>query len=265
MDGFVWNIDPTILKLGPLQLRYYGILFGCTLLLGYHLFQKRMQKTGYSKELSESFLMWGVLGVVIGARLVHCLFYEPDFYLSHPLEILKVYKGGIASHGATLGLFTVLLIFSKAKKVPFMILGDAIVFAAAVGATFVRLGNFFNSEIVGRVTTVPWAVRFLRYDDKLRHPSQLYEALGGLIVLFTLIYLDKKEKEIKPGKMAGVFLVMYFSFRFLVEFVKEYQTLHSFLTMGQYLSIPFILIGIGFLFKTRGTAKAKAKIIDLKS
>lgn len=251
MTGFVWDIDPALFKIGPLELRYYGLLFGATLLLGYHLFRKQMEKRGYGEDISEKFLMWGVLGVVVGARLVHCLFYEPGYYLSNPLEILKIYKGGIASHGATLGLFTVVLIFSRKYKIPFMILGDALVFAAAVGATFVRIGNFFNSEIVGRVTTLPWGVHFMRYIDKgqnLRHPSQLYEAFGGFVVLMTLILVDKKVKQGKPGLFAGIFLVMYFSFRFLIEFVKEYQTLSSFLTMGQYLSIPFVLIGVYFIY-----------------
>ena len=270
MHYFVWDVQPTILFLGPLQLRYYGILFGLTLLVGFSLFTRRMKAYGYSEEISEKFLLYGVLGVVIGARLVHCLFYEPNFYLSNPIEILKVWKGGIASHGATVGLFTVAIWFSRKNKIPFFHLGDSIVFAAAVGATFVRIGNFFNSEIVGRITNVPWGVKFLKHSADIglaekaavghcdisnincliqywpvRHPSELYEATGGLIILITLLLVDKmtKGKDL-TGIFSGIFLTIYFTFRFFIEFVKEYQALNGFLTMGQWLSIPFIIVGI---------------------
>ncbi len=252
MSGLVWNIEPTLLKIGPLQLRYYGILFGATLLLGYHLFQKQMLKSGHSKEFSEKMLLWGVLAVVVGARLVHCLFYEPDYYLANPIEILKVWKGGIASHGATLGLFTVVLAFSRIYKIPFLVIGDAVVFAAAVAAIFVRIGNFFNSEIVGRATNVPWAIQFPRYDNLYRHPSQLYEASGGFLILMILLFVDKKMSKRVTGLFSGIFLSMYFTFRFLIEFVKEFQEEHrigSILTMGQYLSIPFIIVGLIFIVK----------------
>lgn len=256
MQGFVWDIDPAIIVIGPIQLRYYGILFGTTLLVGYYFFQKQMKKYGYSEDVSEKYLLWGVLGAVVGARLVHCFFYEPVFFLNNPVEIIKVWKGGIASHGATLGLFISAIWFARARKIPFSILGDGIVFAAAVGATLVRIGNFMNSEIVGRVTTVPWGVHFMRYDDHgkyLRHPSQLYEAAGGLVVLLILLAVNSYLKDRKyPGIFSGIFLIGYFIFRFLVEYVKEFQIdpQDTFpLTMGQCLSIPFIIIGIWLIVR----------------
>jgi len=281
MNAFIWNIDPTIVTLGPLQLRYYGILFGLTLLIGYWLFQKQLARYGYPEKIAEQYLIWGVLGVIVGARLVHCFFYEPDYYLSNPGEIIKGWKGGIASHGATRGLFLTAIWFIRKHKMPFVKLGDAIVFAAAVGATLVRIGNFMNSEIVGRIADVSWGVKFLRNPDDLdiarkaaaaagvtcergdincliaywpvRYPSQLFEALGGLTVLAVLlltVYLLKGKN--RPGIFSGIFLTLYFTFRFFIEFIKEFQEeyrIGATLTMGQWLSLPFIAIGLWFLIR----------------
>jgi prolipoprotein diacylglyceryl transferase len=280
--AFIWNADPTIFTLGPLQLRYYGILFGSMLLIGYWFFQKQLARYGYSEKTAESYLIWGVLSVIIGARLVHCFFYEPDYYFHNPGEIIKVWKGGIASHGATLGLFLTAIWFTRANKMPFVKLGDGIVFAAALGATFVRLGNFMNSEIVGRLTDSAWGVKFLRNPEDLplarraaieagalcdlgnidclipywpvRYPSQLFEALGGLIVFIALILTVRLIREKSyPGIFSGIFLVGYFSFRFCIEFIKEFQEeyrIGTLLTMGQWLSLPFIAIGLWFIIRT---------------
>ena len=254
MNGFVWNVDPDIFVIGPIHLKYYGILLGTTLLLGYYFFQKQMKKYGYSEEVSMDYLLWGILSTFIGARLAHCYFYETSHFLYNPLDVFKIWKGGISSHGATVGLFVSAIWFARSRKIPFAILGDGIVFAAALGATLFRIGNFMNSEIVGRVTTVPWGVHFMRYSDQgayLRHPSQLYEAAGGLIVLLSLFaveyYLKGKKR---PGIFSGVFLIGYFTFRFFVEYFKEFQIdpNNTFpLTMGQCLSIPFVMIGIYIL------------------
>jgi len=254
MNGFVWNVDPDIFVIGPIHLRYYGILLGVTLVVGYYFFQKQMKKYGYSQEVSLDYLFWGMLGTFIGARLAHCYFYETWHFIYNPLDLFKIWKGGISSHGAAVGLFISAIWFARSRKIPFAVLGDGIVFAAAVGATLFRIGNFMNSEIVGRVTTVPWGVHFMRYTDHglyLRHPSQLYEAAGGLIVLLSLFaveYFLKGKK--RPGLFSGVFLIGYFTFRFFVEYFKEFQIdpNNTFpLTMGQCLSIPFVVIGIFIL------------------
>ncbi|HRZ80235.1 MAG TPA: prolipoprotein diacylglyceryl transferase, partial [bacterium] len=163
-DYFVWNGDPVIAFIGGIQLRYYGIFFASTILIGFFLFRRILRMYGYKDKMADDFLIWGVLGVVIGARLIHCLFYEPEYYLSNPLEILKVYKGGVASHGATVGLITAVLLFIRKYKIKFFELSDGIVFAAALGATLVRLGNFFNSEIVGIKTSSAWGMKFIRHN-----------------------------------------------------------------------------------------------------
>ena len=260
MDAFVWNIDPTIAHLGPLQLRYYGIIFASMLYIGFLIWKKQALRGGYSEDLADRYLMWGVVGVLAGARLGHCFFYEPGRYLSDPITILYFWKGGLASHGATIGVILSLIFFSLKYKLGIMETLDRMTMPSAVGAAAVRLGNFFNSEIVGRPTDVPWAVRFPLHDCHSltpcaaavpRHPSQLYEFTFGLIVLLTLYLADKAAgKEKRPvGMMTGIFLGMYFFGRFMIEFVKEYQVDkliegHSTLTMGQYLSIIPCSIGL---------------------
>ncbi|NVM26240.1 MAG: prolipoprotein diacylglyceryl transferase, partial [Desulfobacterales bacterium] len=194
----------------------------------------------------------GGLGIV-GARLGHCLFYDPAYYLSNPISIMKIWTGGLSSHGATAGILMAILLFSHVKKIPWHLISDSNAFVYALIATLVRIGNFMNSEIMGRITDLPWCVHFVRYQDGgryCRHPSQLYEASFGLAILVGLILLDRKlGKKRPPALLTGVFLVSYFFCRFLVEFVKEHQTLppYSPLTMGQYLSIPFFLLGVFFL------------------
>jgi len=264
-----------MIQIGPVPIRYYGLFFASTILIGFYLMRRILRQYGFKDKMADDFLLWGVLGVVLGARLIHCFFYEPEFYLSNPLEILKIHKGGVASHGATVGLITAVFLFIKKYKIKFFELSDGIVFAAALGATLVRIGNFFNSEIVGRTTTSPWGIKFLKHGDDygiaknlatgncdistmecltkywpVRHPSQLYEAAGGLTILIIMLVVSIVFKNKKmPGIYAGIFLTMYFTFRFLIEFVKEFQTLHEGLTMGQYLSIPFILFGIWALVR----------------
>ena len=225
-------------------------------------------------KLADDLLIWGVVATVIGARLVHCLFYEPTYYLSNPIEILKVYKGGIASHGATVGLIFAVIFISRKYKLSFTDLADGVVFPGIMGATFVRLGNFFNSEIVGKITTVPWGFKFLRNPDDMklainaatghcdiskmeclinywpvRHPSQLYEAFGAFVILIIMLTVSFVRKDHrKSGLYTALFLILYFTFRFCIEFIKEYQVFEEGLTMGQYLSIPFIIFGFAVLY-----------------
>ncbi|MBN2343551.1 MAG: prolipoprotein diacylglyceryl transferase [Deltaproteobacteria bacterium] len=247
--GFVWDLDPVIAYLGPLQLRYYGIIFASMLYIGFIIWRKQMLRGGYSLDLAERFLIWGVLAVLIGARLGHCFFYEPERYLADPITILHFWKGGLASHGATVGLVVTMALFCKKYNLRYLEVLDRMSMPSAVGAAAVRLGNFFNSEIVGRPTDGTWGVDFVRYNammgepSTLRHPSQLYEFFMGMFVLLALYLADKwAGKEKRPlGLLAGLFLVLYFAGRFTVEYFKEFQTLEdSALTMGQYLSIiPF--------------------------
>jgi len=253
MEGFVWDIDPVILALGPLEIRYYGVLLASILVIGYYLWQWQMRKAGYDDAVIIIFPYYmGILGI-LGARLGHCVFYDSAYYLSNPISIIKVWEGGLSSHGATIGILAAIFLYSYKKKIPWHVISDSNVFVYALIATLVRIGNFMNSEIVGRVSDVPWCVHFMRCQDEgkyCRHPSQFYEAAFGLAIFIALILLERKlHKKRPPALFTGVFVVSYFLCRFLVEFVKEHQTLtaSSALTMGQYLSIPFFLLGVCFL------------------
>lgn len=251
-NGIIFDLDPAIFQFGPLQVRYYGLVFALMFLIAWYLWRWQMTRGGHSEETTSEFIIYGILAVLIGSRLGHCFFYDPVFYLSHPLKILYVWEGGLSSHGATLGLFLGLVLFARKYHLSILEIFDRFSFSAATGAALIRLGNFLNSEIVGRATDVPWAVRFVRYDNGIvaRHPSQLYEFLLGLIVLVILYFTDRisgREKR-RLGLLSGTFLVVYFSGRFFVEYFKEYQTLSdSSLTMGQYLSIPLFLTGVVIL------------------
>ena len=250
--GFVFDLDPILVRLGPLKIRYYGIIFFLTLWTGYLLWRRQMLRGGHSEHLANRFLIWGVIAVLAGARLGHCLFYNPWYYLSHPLEILYFFEGGLASHGATIGLFVALLFFCRKYHLGLIEMMDRLSMSAALAAAGIRLGNFLNSEVVGRATSLPWAVRFVRYDggEVARHPSQLYEFGLGVFVLGVVYFADRwagREKR-PPGLLCGLFFAVYFTGRFLVEFVKEYQVFSGpGLTMGQYLSLVPFAAGIGLL------------------
>ncbi len=265
----VWNFDPQIVSFLPI--RWYGVLFAAMLMIAFQAWRWQMVRGGKKEDEAEAFLMAGVIAVIGGARLGHCLFYEPEKYLRHPLEILKVWEGGLASHGATLGLLVALLWWSRKYKMNFIEVMDRFSFAASIGVIFVRLANFTNSEIVGRITTPeqsPFAVKFVRsIEDRAlanlatgdfsqvpwRHPAQVYEGLVGLVVLGVLYAMDRKLGEHRRrGLFAYTFLFLYFGGRCVTEFYKEFQTLtaeDSPFTMGQYLSAPFAIIGIVGLIK----------------
>lgn len=255
---FTFNLDPVLVHLGPLQIRYYGAVFALTLLVAFWVWRRQMLRGGYSAAVAERFLAWGTIATLAGARLGHCLFYEPARYLSDPLTILFFWEGGLASHGATIGLLLALFLFARSHRVRTLELVDRFAMSAAVGASGIRLANFLNSEVVGREATVPWAVHFMRYEDHgaaARHPSQLYEFALGLTVLLALALVDRwagREKRLR-GLMTGLFLALYFGGRFFVEFFKEYQTdferadLGQTITMGQMLSIVPFVAGVALL------------------
>ena len=257
-----WSVNPEIFHLGPIHVRWYGLLFASAFVAGYAILTWVFKKEGKKQEDLEQLAVYMIFGTVIGARLGHCLFYNPEFYLTHPLEILKVWEGGLASHGAAIGILIALYIFSKKKKSYTMLWTlDRIVIVVALGGSFIRLGNLFNSEIIGKPTDVPWAFIFTSVDNVPRHPTQIYESLAYLIVFLILIFIYAKgfEKN-RSGLLFGLFLVLVFTFRFFVEFLKEDQS--SFeagmaLNMGQLLSIPFVIAGIVFIVRSFKLKKEK--------
>ncbi|RJO69664.1 MAG: prolipoprotein diacylglyceryl transferase [Myxococcales bacterium] len=266
MDHWVWDIDPVMLRLGPLQIRYYGLLFALLLLTGFHFFKVVLRRIGYPENMLYGYFYWVSICGILGARIGHCLLYEPSKYLSDPIEILYIWHGGLASHGGTAGIILGLTLYAYRNRIPWFIVADASAYSAAIAATLVRVGNFLNSEIVGRPSDLPWAMYFPRsgYPNVPRHPSQIYEALIGASIFGLIYWLDHKFGNRKPrGILVGTFLVLYFFLRFMVEFVKEYQMLtpeESPLTEGQYYSIPFFIFGCVMLWhawKDRGRASGK--------
>ncbi len=248
MEYFIWNVNPNIFELGSLQLRWYGLLFVGSFFLGLMILQWIYKRENKDPSVLDNMLIYIMIGTVIGARLMHCFAYEPEFYLSHPLEILKVWKGGLASHGGMLGVIVALYVFSKKYKESFIWLISRITIVGALTATFVRFGNLFNSEILGLPTEKPWAIIFAKVDMIPRHPVQLYEAFAYLVLFAILLLVYKNVKfDFATKILPGIFLTYMFTARFLLEYTKtrqaDYVTALPFST-GQMLSVPFIVIGI---------------------
>jgi len=271
-----WNADPEIINLWGISIRYYGLLFVSGLILCIFILGWIYKRESIPAENLEKLSIYGMIGILIGARLGHCLFYEPSYYLSHPLEmILPVtfppeggikFSGyqGLASHGGVLGLLIALYIYSRKTKHSMIDTIDLIAVVAGLSFGFIRLGNFMNSEIIGMPTTKPWGVIFERVDNIPRHPAQLYEAFSYIIIFAIMMLLYKKMRaRLKNGFLFGLGTVLFFTARFVIEFVKENQVGFEdrmALNMGQLLSLPFIVVGIGFiiygLMKTRKLLKA---------
>lgn len=257
---FVWNFNPEIFSLDvnlyfteiTIAPRWYGLCFATGILLGYHLIRKFYLKEGRSEEELNSGFVLFVIGTIVGARLGHCLFYEPAYYLSNPLKMLAIWEGGLASHGGTIGIFLCMLYYTRKHQIPFIWLADRLAIAIPLGVPFIRIGNFFNSEIFGVPTEVPWAVIFQRIDELPRHPSQLYEALA-YFALFAVQYFwyQKRGPSIPAGRLIGTMLIWIFTARFFIEFGKVEQVDFErgmALNMGQLLSLPMIALGFFFFF-----------------
>lgn len=258
-----WNINPEIFNIKGFSLGYYNLLFVGGLFLSASIIKKIFDKENISEVTYYILFYYCILGVIIGARLGHCLFYDPAYYLHHLSEMLLpfsfengqfVFTGyrGLASHGGTIGLMIALFLFSKKTGMNVVKTLDYIAIVAPLCACCIRFGNLMNSEIIGNPTNVPWAFIFERVDSLPRHPAQLYEAIAYLLFFFLLMYLyRKKGKTIKPGFLFGLVLTLIFSFRFFVEFLKERQVdfeANMSLDMGQLLSVPFIVTGLYFMF-----------------
>lgn len=236
-------------------IRWYSLMWVCGFILGYLIMKKMYENAGRTPEELDKLFIYVFVATVVGARLGHVLFYAPGYYFSHPSQILAVWNGGLASHGAAIGILLAMYFYvKKVKDMSFLWLADRVVVVVALAGAFIRLGNFFNSEIVGRPTDVPWAIVFPRaaVEAVPRHPSMLYEAILCLIVFVILMVIYRKYKNRPPvGSLFGIFLVMLFGVRFWLEYYKADQAHFetNLLNMGQWLSVPLILAGIWILWK----------------
>ena len=254
-----WHVDPVLFHIGSFGLRWYSLLFVAGFILGWFIFRWFFRRERISEDLLDSLLYTLLIGTIVGARLGHCIFYQPEYYfgsLQGFLEIFMPWKGGLASHGGTIVLFFAMLWYAhhygRKNNFDFVWLMDHLCIAVAFAGAFIRLGNLMNSEIYGDVTTLPWGFIFdLRGETEPKHPTQIYEALSYLILGIVLLSMYKFNlKKIYRGTFIGIFFIVCFGMRFLIEFIKEPQVAfedNMVLNMGQILSIPFILIGVGFL------------------
>lgn len=258
LSAIFWDIDPIMFSIFGYELRYYTLCFLLAFIVSYVIMLKAFTRENKSQELLDQLSIYIFIGTLLGARLGHCLFYEFDYYKDHPLEMILPFTfvdgkftvtgfHGLASHGGAIGILIGMYLFCRKTKTDFIWLADRLAIVFAVASAFIRLGNFFNSEIIGLPSDLPWAVIFAKVDAIPRHPAQLYEAFAyiGICIYLAMTYF--KSDKLKPGLLFGIFLITSFGARFGLEFLKENQEAFEEsmrFNMGQLLSIPFILVGI---------------------
>lgn len=248
-----WNVDPTLFRLGPLAPRWYGLLFALGFLIGFYMMRHVFRRENKPEQDLDFLLLYLLGGTIVGARLGHVLFYAPDYYLSRPLEIFQVWQGGLASHGGAIGVLIALWMYCQRRDdQPFLWLLDRLAAPVALTGSLIRLGNLFNSEILGIPSDLPWAFVFERIDQVPRHPVQLYESISyGLIALLLWQLYRRRGPDVSRGLLTGLFFTLIFGARILLEFLKVEQAHFAEalpMSMGQLLSIPAVLIGVGVLW-----------------
>ncbi|MDD6228627.1 MAG: prolipoprotein diacylglyceryl transferase [Bacteroidales bacterium] len=269
LNVIYWNADPTLFTLGPVSVRWYGLMFAVGFTVGYMIVSKMFRHEGAPEKWLGSLLAYVVVATLIGSRLGHVFFYEWDYYSQHPGEILMIWHGGLASHGGTIAIIIALFMWSWiVSKKPASWVFDKIVIPVALVGGLIRLGNLFNSEIYGGPTGLPWGFVFLRNGDMVpAHPTQIYEALCYFLLFGLLMWMYwKKNAEERPWLITGVFFIGIFLPRFLIEYVKnvqvesEYSMIAQYgMNMGQVLSIPFILLGVFLVIWAMTHPKVKFK------
>jgi len=281
-----WQVNPAIFSIGPREIRWYALMFIIGFAIGYKIVERMWKREDLNFKWLDPLLYYTVVGTVIGARLGHCLFYNPSYYLSNPIEIFKVWEGGLASHGGVLGIIFAIYFYSK--KIThrnMMWTFDKLVTPTGLVAGLIRIGNLINSEIFGRPTDLPWGFKFLKSHDYLAlarkqgadiacHPTQIYEALCYFATFALCMWLYfKKDAWKKEGFIFGIFMICIFTSRFFIEFLKiiqenwEKNLVDSIgLNMGQLLSIPFVLAGVYFVWQAnkQKPVEVKQKPVEVK-
>ena len=254
LQYIVWDVSPEIIEIGFLKLHWYGLFFAMAFLLGQKVMTEMYKWENKDVREVENLAIYIIAGTVIGARLGHCLFYDPMFYLSSPFEIVKIWEGGLASHGGALGVLIALWLYSRKSKTSYVWLLDRTSLITLLAGSCIRMGNLMNSEIIGKPTDFSWAFVFFKVDQLPRHPSQLYEAISCIIMLIGLfIYYFKFKSKLPEGRLFGIFMTLLFTLRFFYEFLKEEQVEFEkgmALNMGQILRIPLVLIGIFMIVRS---------------
>ena len=268
-----WTFDPEIFSIGPKEFRWYALMFIFGFAIGYKIVERMWKREDINPKWIDPLLYYTVIGTIVGARLGHCLFYNPGYYLSNPFEILKMWEGGLASHGGVIGIIIAIYFYSKyVSRRSMLWTFDKLVTPTGLVAALIRIGNLLNHEVYGHPTDKPWGFRFIDNMSAWKHgaepiftvpchPTQLYEAICYLITFALCMWLYfKKDAWKKEGLIFGIFMICIFASRFFIEYLKEVQ--ESFeegmtLNMGQLLSIPFVLMGIYFVWKAIYKVKSK--------
>ena len=304
LNYITWNVDPVLVHLGSLQIRWYGLLWALGFFIGYFVMRRIYKKERMTDDSMDKLLVYMLVSTVVGARLGHCLFYEPQEYLAHPLEMLKLWEGGLASHGGAFGILIGLGLYvrnyNKSKKgkdnlqkINYIWILDRVVVAVCLVGSMIRVGNVMNHEIYGTPTSLPWGFVFLRGEEQFCgtfdnytpcfawdapcppsewlpcHPTGLYEAFFCLVAMGILLWMYYKRDlgHKQPGLMFGTFLIIIFGSRICIEFLKNVQVefeKNMVFDMGQWLSIPFVLVGIGLIvwsFAQRKKSKIRSSHI----
>jgi len=256
------SIDPVIISLGFLEICWYSMAYIITFLLGLYLikFFNKTIKSNIKNKTLDDFLIWSVIGVILGGRIGYVIFYQFDNFLQNPLYLIYIWRGGMSFHGGLLGMIFSIFLFTKKNNLEFFLLADFVSLVAPIGLFFGRLANFINVELIGKVTEFPIAIIYPTIDSLPRHPSQLYEAFFEGILLF-IIFLSiilKNNPKRKNGYISGLFLLLYGIFRFSIEFIREPDQhiglIFNIFTMGQLLCFPLIIFGTVILIKKRQNA-----------
>ncbi len=269
-DLFIhWNINPDAFSIGGLTVRWYGILYGCAFIASYYAFKELLKFDKLPDDFADRALVYMILGTVIGARIGDCFFYHPQYYLQHPLEIFAVWHGGLSSHGGACGILIALYLFARKMKKPYIWILDRVVIVIGVAGFFIRMGNLMNSEIYGIQTSLPWGFIFERHGESVpKHPTQIYEALYYALTYIVLRFVYRKcDNRPRPFLIFGLFLIMVFAFRFCIEFIKnpqeDFEESMRF-NMGQWLSVPFIILGVISLMVSSRQKKPELLPVDNK-
>mgnify|MGYP001594952397 CR=1 FL=1 len=243
---FIQNINPVLISIFGLEIRYYGIVYVLGFLLILYILEKQREKLNLSNDEVYDYVFYLIIFIVLGARIFEILFYEPLFYFSNPLEMLMIWHGGLSFHGALTGVMTWTYVFAKKKKLHFYDLSDILVVPAALMLFLGRIANFINGELVGKITNLSWGVKFKNYEG-FRHPTQIYESLKNLLIFFALLFL--KNKNLKKGTLTWVFFLFYGTLRFFIEFLKEQTSFIFGLPVTQIFTGLMIIVSLYFLLK----------------
>ena len=258
---FINNFDPVAIQIFSIEIRWYSLAYIFGILIGWILGKNIFISDIKLKEKLDDYITYLILGIILGGRIGYILFYNFNYYINNPIDIFKIWQGGMSFHGGLIGVIVVSIWFSKKNSQNVFSYLDVVSHVAPIGIFFGRVANFINSELYGSESNLPWAVKFIKVDNIYRHPSQLYEAFFEGIILFLILFFLKKKEFMKiPGFISGSFLIFYSVFRFIIEFfrVPDEQLGYIFinLTMGQIISFIFLLIGI-YLIATKYESKKR--------